>query len=143
MLSDGPQPAWSSHALAGAEAELDALGCSIQWGSTGPHRWAQPVSSARFALLPSASIEGVYQGSVVQLSIVLGDEEQPVWVGVLQNATRSLTGPLVLQCVGMEGALWSRMIELGAAGYKRRFFDETDPTNTYTVAIDYTAGDAT
>ena len=141
VLSDGPQPAWSSGRVTGAATCLLPTECSIQWGRTGPHQWSTPTSSATFALTPDADIEGVYQGSVVQLGIILNGEEQPVWVGSLQQMARTLTGPITLSCTGMEGALWSRMIEVGASGYERLFFPECN--DVAVLAADYTAGVST
>ena len=105
----------SSHPWPGYTVALLADECSISWGIVSPPLWEASESRAAFAIAPDVSLAGVRRGSIVQLSIVLNGIEEPVWVGRLTDVRRPLRGPAVLDCIGLEGALWERIAPVSTA----------------------------
>lgn len=136
---------WSSHPVVGAEVVLTSPP-RIQWGMLSPLACRMSYSSLQADLLGTVDRVGIMRGQVVEL--LVGEPGTtlagmtPVWVGVLSQMSMDASRRWLVQCQGLEGALWSRWWEPPG-------FDIDDPSMmpyagaATTLAADYTSGDTT
>jgi hypothetical protein len=113
--------------------------CSISWGSLQLPSMQIAGSSCRLAIADGAvSVEGIQLGTVVQLSIVLGDVAEVVYVGTLAGVETSTQGPMYWNLKGLETSVHGRY---QAESDSRALFAETGEKGV--VGLPYTAGDVT
>ena len=113
--------------------------CSISHGSIQFPSMQVSGSACSLAMQPGAvAIEGILQGTIVRVSVALGDRVEPVFVGALRNVTESTQGPTVWDVQGLEVSLFGRYL---AGSGTRKLFAGTGETGVCSFA--YAPGDPT
>jgi len=113
--------------------------CSISHGSIQFPSMQVSGSACSLAMQPGAvALEGILQGTIVRVSVALGDRVEPVFVGALRNVTESTQGPTVWDVQGLEVSLFGRYL---AGSGTRKLFAGTGETGVCSFA--YAAGDPT